>query len=60
MDVIEDLTLSALLPLSESSMNEEGRLCNIAIQKALEDINAFPNLLVGYNLTSDYFDLKVI
>ncbi|XP_052217563.1 gamma-aminobutyric acid type B receptor subunit 2-like isoform X2 [Dreissena polymorpha] len=47
-------------------MNEEGRLCNITIQKALEDINAFPNLLIGYrdipnqggkfNLTYNNFD----
>ncbi|KAH3804277.1 hypothetical protein DPMN_132561 [Dreissena polymorpha] len=51
-------------------MNEESRLCNITIQKALEDINAFPNLLVvgyqtilfqdriGYklDLTYDYVD----
>ncbi|KAH3724642.1 gamma-aminobutyric acid type B receptor subunit 2-like [Dreissena polymorpha] len=51
----KEVRLIATLPLDY----DEGELCGIAIEKALEDINAFPGLLVGYHLTYDIVDTNM-
>ena len=36
-----------------------GWACLVPVQMAINDVNDHPDLLVGYNLTYDYFDHEV-
>ncbi|KAH3719745.1 hypothetical protein DPMN_062616 [Dreissena polymorpha] len=53
-----ELRLLGMLPMTGTTW-PGGSACLVPVQMALADVNAYPNLLHGYNLTYKYIDTMV-
>ncbi|KAH3775305.1 hypothetical protein DPMN_176706 [Dreissena polymorpha] len=53
-----ELRLLGMLPMTGTAW-PGGSACLVPVQMALADVNAYPNLLHGYNLTYEYIDTMV-
>ncbi|KAH3697827.1 hypothetical protein DPMN_085337 [Dreissena polymorpha] len=54
----KELRLLGMLPMTGTTW-PGGSSCLVPVQMALEDVNAYPGLLYGYNLTYEYIDSMV-
>lgn len=54
----KELRVLGMLPMT-GNVYPVGNQCRASKKMALEDVNAFPGLLDGYNLTYDYIDSMV-
>lgn len=58
VDEPKELRLLGMIPMTGTAW-QGGSSCLLPVQMAIEDVNAFPGILYGYNLTYEYIDSKV-